>query len=85
VFAIFGTLGFIAFKMFGLALAFAILVDATIVRAVLVPSLMKLLGPWNWYLPKGLGLRSHWGRRGAPVTRVAPPRSSESWSARPET
>ena len=51
VFAIFATLGMIDFKMMGVGLATAILIDATIVRAVLVPSAMKLLGERNWYLP----------------------------------
>jgi RND superfamily putative drug exporter len=55
VFAIFGTLGFIQFKMMGVGLAAAVLIDATIVRAVLVPSAMTLLGRWNWYLPERLG------------------------------
>ena len=40
---------------FGAGLAFAILIDATIVRAVLVPALMAILGRWNWYLPWGGG------------------------------
>ena len=38
----------------GFGLGLAILLDATIVRMVLVPSSMKLLGNWNWYLPKWL-------------------------------
>ena len=38
-------------KMFGLGLATAVLVDATIVRVVLVPATMRLLGDWNWWLP----------------------------------
>jgi putative drug exporter of the RND superfamily len=42
---------FVGLQEFGLGLAVAILLDATIVRALLVPSLMKLLGRWNWYLP----------------------------------
>jgi RND superfamily putative drug exporter len=42
------------FKQFGVGLAAAILIDATIVRAVLLPASMKLLGDWNWYLPKWL-------------------------------
>ncbi len=54
VFAIFATLAMIDFKMMGVGLAVAILIDATIVRAVLVPSAMKLLGRWNWYLPAWL-------------------------------
>ena len=42
-------------KQLGIGLAAAILIDATIVRAVLLPATMKLLGSRNWYLPKGLG------------------------------
>jgi uncharacterized membrane protein YdfJ with MMPL/SSD domain len=56
VFAIFATLNQIDFKMVGVGLAAAILIDATVVRAVLVPTTMKLLGDWNWYLPRWL----HW-------------------------
>jgi uncharacterized membrane protein YdfJ with MMPL/SSD domain len=54
VFAIFGTLSMLMFKQFGVGLATAILIDATIVRAVLLPASMKLLGDWNWYLPRWL-------------------------------
>jgi RND superfamily putative drug exporter len=54
VFAIFATLGMIDFKMMGVGLAVAILLDATIVRAVLLPATMTLLGDWNWYLPRWL-------------------------------
>src|ERR671917_240834 len=42
-------------KQMGVGLAAAILIDATLVRAVLLPATMKLLGGRNWYLPKGLG------------------------------
>jgi uncharacterized membrane protein YdfJ with MMPL/SSD domain len=54
VFAIFATLSMLEFKMMGVGLAVAILIDATIVRAVLLPATMKLLGDKNWYLPKRL-------------------------------
>jgi RND superfamily putative drug exporter len=54
VFAVFGTLSWPFFKQFGVGLAAAILIDATIVRAVLLPASMKLLGDWNWYLPSWL-------------------------------
>jgi uncharacterized membrane protein YdfJ with MMPL/SSD domain len=54
VFAIFGSLPLIFLKQFGVGLAAAVLIDATIVRAVLLPATMKLLGDWNWYLPKWL-------------------------------
>ncbi|MGH2969443.1 MAG: MMPL family transporter [Solirubrobacteraceae bacterium] len=54
VFAIFATLSSIEFKQMGVGLAVAILIDATLVRAVLLPAAMKLLGERNWYLPKRL-------------------------------
>ena len=38
----------------GFGLAAAILIDSTVVRAVLLPAVMKLLGDWNWYLPRWL-------------------------------
>src|SRR5438477_1802483 len=52
----------VGLQQFGLGLAVAIFVDATIVRAILVPSLMAVFGRWNWWLP----------RRFARVVRVAP-------------
>ncbi|WP_055483851.1 MMPL family transporter [Sphaerimonospora mesophila] len=55
VFATFATLSLLTFKELGVGLAAAILIDATIVRAVLLPASMKLLGRWNWYLPRWLG------------------------------
>jgi RND superfamily putative drug exporter len=55
VFAIFATLSSIIFKQLGIGLAVAILIDATLVRAILLPATMKLLGDRNWYLPKRLG------------------------------
>ncbi len=54
VFSIFLTLSTIDMKQAGFGLATAILIDATIVRAVLLPATMKLLGDWNWYLPRWL-------------------------------
>jgi RND superfamily putative drug exporter len=54
VFAVFITLSFLDFKELGLGLATAILIDATIIRGVLLPASMKLLGDWNWYLPSWL-------------------------------
>jgi RND superfamily putative drug exporter len=44
----------VGLQQFGLGLAAAILIDVTIVRALLVPSAMKLFGRWNWWLPSGL-------------------------------
>ena len=54
VFSVFITLSMLFFKQFGVGLAAAVLIDATIVRGVLLPASMKLLGEWNWYLPKWL-------------------------------
>ena len=54
VFAVFAALSMMLFKQFGVGLATAILLDATIVRGVLLPASMKLLGEWNWYLPSWL-------------------------------
>jgi RND superfamily putative drug exporter len=59
VFGVFGTLQILFLKEFGVALASAILIDATIVRAFLLPATMKLLGEWNWYLPKWLDWLPH--------------------------
>jgi RND superfamily putative drug exporter len=55
VFSIFATLSLLDFKQLGVGLAVAVLIDATIVRGVLLPATMKLLGDWNWWLPRSLG------------------------------
>ena len=54
VFSIFGSLSALDVKQAGVGLAAAVLIDSTIVRAVLLPASMKLLGDWNWYLPRFL-------------------------------
>jgi uncharacterized membrane protein YdfJ with MMPL/SSD domain len=75
VFAIFATLSMMFFKQFGVGLAVAVLLDATIVRAVLLPASMKLLGDWNWYLPSWLEWlpRFDLGEEGAvPATKPTP-------------
>jgi putative drug exporter of the RND superfamily len=53
------TLSMLMFKQFGVGLAAAILIDATIVRGVLLPATMKLLGERNWYLPRWLEWLRH--------------------------
>ena len=68
VFAIFGTLSMMIFKQFGVGLAAAILIDATIIRAILLPATMKLLGDWNWYLPKWLEWLPHFEHGGSVET-----------------
>jgi uncharacterized membrane protein YdfJ with MMPL/SSD domain/pimeloyl-ACP methyl ester carboxylesterase len=59
VFAVFATLSMLFFKQFGIGLAAAILIDATIVRGVLLPATMKLLGDRNWYIPAWLEWLPH--------------------------
>ena len=54
VFAVFATLSFLDLKELGVGLAVAVLIDATIIRAILLPASMRVLGDWNWYLPKWL-------------------------------
>jgi RND superfamily putative drug exporter len=54
VFGLFATLSMIMMQQMGFGLAVAVLIDATVIRAVLVPAAMKLLGEWNWYLPTWL-------------------------------
>ncbi len=54
VFAIFASLSTLDMKQLGVGLAVAVLIDATIIRGVLLPATMKLLGRWNWYLPEWL-------------------------------
>jgi uncharacterized membrane protein YdfJ with MMPL/SSD domain len=66
VFAIFASLGALEFKQMGVGLAAAILIDATIIRGVLLPATMRLLGDWNWYLPR----RLDWIPRIAPDRRL---------------
>jgi RND superfamily putative drug exporter len=54
VFLVFSTLPVIDMKEMGIGLAAAVLIDATLIRGVLLPASMKLLGEWNWYLPRWL-------------------------------
>ena len=54
VFAIFASLRTLDIKQLGVGLAVAVLLDATLIRGVLLPAAMKLLGDWNWYLPRWL-------------------------------
>jgi RND superfamily putative drug exporter len=71
VFAVFASLSSLDMKQMGVGLAVAVLLDATIIRGVLLPSTMKLLGRWNWYLPRTLGWLPHWSLEPTrPVTEV---------------
>jgi RND superfamily putative drug exporter len=62
VFAAFAVAGAPSLKELGVGLAVAILLDATLVRLVIVPAAMRLLGHWNWWLP-------------TPLARVLPARA----------
>ena len=59
VFAVFVTLELTIIKQLGFGLAVAVFIDATIVRSVLLPATMRLLGDWNWWLPRWLGWLPH--------------------------
>jgi len=74
VFAIFATLSMIELKQLGVGLAVAVALDATIIRAVLVPATMTILGEANWYMPAFLARRLE-RRRGRSATT---PRRRES-------
>lgn len=86
VFAVFAWLPMLDIKQMGVGLAVAVLLDATVIRGILLPATMKMLGDWNWYLPRGLSwlARSgpHGGRFTAPehATGVRP----DAVGARPE-
>jgi RND superfamily putative drug exporter len=69
VFSIFATLSTIDMKQLGVGLAAAILIDATIIRAVVLPAAMTLLGRANWWAPRIL---RHRGRHAAPAVEPAP-------------
>ena len=84
VFAVFVTLTFIDFKEMGFALAAAVLIDATIIRGVLLPASMKLLGDWNWYLPRWLEwLPRVGGEDTARPSSPPPPKSPATRRGRP--
>jgi len=78
VFSIFATLSVIDFKMFGVGMAAAVLIDATIVRGILLPAAMTMLGERNWYLPRWLAwLPGFRLEAAAPGAVSAPPPASE--------
>ncbi|MHC3469717.1 MMPL family transporter [Streptomyces sp. 7R007] len=77
VFAIFGTLSMQSMKQMGVGLAAAVLIDATIIRGVLLPAVMALLGERNWYLPKWLNRLPDLTHDEAPEAVVATARDEE--------
>ncbi len=59
VFGVFVTLQLVIIRQIGLGLAVAVFIDATLIRCVLLPATMKLLGDWNWWIPKFLDWLPH--------------------------
>ncbi|MEV4252844.1 MMPL family transporter [Spirillospora sp. NPDC049652] len=70
-FGIFGTLSMQDFKQLGVGLAVAVLIDATIVRVILLPAVMAMLGRANWWVPRWLGWLPHVSH-GEPETPARP-------------
>jgi uncharacterized membrane protein YdfJ with MMPL/SSD domain len=68
VFSMFALSSELQMQQMGIGLAAAVLIDATIIRGILLPATMKLLGDWNWYLPRKLG----WLPKVSPEVEVAP-------------
>jgi uncharacterized membrane protein YdfJ with MMPL/SSD domain len=56
---VFASLRIVIIRELGLGLAVAVLIDATVIRSVLLPATMRLLGEWNWYLPGWLNWLPH--------------------------
>ena len=70
----FGLSGIVFMKMIGIGMLVALIIDATVVRAVLVPATMKLLGSWNWWAPGPM--RRWWQRYGWREADEVPPESA---------
>jgi RND superfamily putative drug exporter len=84
VFSLFGTASSLDLKQAGVGLAVAVLLDATVIRGVLLPASMKLLGDWNWYLPSWLAwlpkahVEGDVRRSGRPSLDLTPVRPEEA-------
>ena len=83
VFATFVTLSTTNMKQIGLGLAVAVLLDATVVRALLLPAVMQLLGDRNWYLPRWLNWLPQVRHDPEPAPAPVPPKASTSAAAGP--
>jgi putative drug exporter of the RND superfamily len=85
VFVGFATGDMVGFQQMGFGVGVALLIDSTLIRTVLVPSTMVLLGRWNWYLPRWLewlpDLHVEGGAEGAAEQEIAAARSREKVSA----
>jgi putative drug exporter of the RND superfamily len=74
VFAGFAAGDLVMFQQMGFGVGIALLVDATLIRMVIVPAAMTLLGKWNWYLPSWLQWLPELHVEGDPIDHVDPPR-----------
>jgi len=86
VFAGFAAGDLVMFQQMGFGIAIALLIDATLIRSVLVPAAMQLLGEWNWYLPGWLQWLPHFdveGHAEQAADRVAAPAPAEVRSGQP--
>jgi RND superfamily putative drug exporter len=77
VFLTFATLSMVSLKEMGVGLAVAVLLDATLVRAVLLPAVMTMLGRRNWYLPRWLGWLPEISSGGSPLRQPPAEQPSE--------
>ena len=66
VFAGFAAGDLVMFQQMGFGVGVALLIDATLIRMIVVPASMTVLGKWNWYLPSWLELAARAARRGRP-------------------
>jgi RND superfamily putative drug exporter len=73
----------VMFQQMGFGVAVALLIDATIVRSVLVPAAMTLLGKWNWYLPRWLDWLPHVSVEGRAQEASTPPARPMSTATKP--
>ncbi len=76
----FATSGIVFIKMIGVGMVIAIIIDATVVRALLVPATMRLLGRWNWWAPAPLA--RFWSRHGFRETDAVVSLPEQSQGAR---
>jgi putative drug exporter of the RND superfamily len=83
VFAGFAAGDLVMFQQMGFGLAVAVLLDATLIRTIMVPAAMKLLGRWNWYLPSWLEWLPHLSIEGAPQVGPAPSPSEPAMGTAP--
>jgi RND superfamily putative drug exporter len=83
VFAVFASLSALDVKQMGVGFAVAVLLDATLIRGVLLPAAMKLVGDWNWYLPRWLRWLPRLNLEPEVAAGVQVPTPPSRWRTRP--